>query len=105
MVPGNMWITVKYVDHSKNRDASVFVPLPNGSLKRIQNLPIHSAQKMLGIVTCPSGLAEGSLGQMQEKVQRWLDKVIAGRLHRRMMWISLDCQMWPLLGYGLCKFS
>jgi hypothetical protein len=39
---------------------------------------------------------------MQEKVQKWLDKVKARRLHRQMMWFNLDHQMWPSVGYGLC---
>jgi hypothetical protein len=39
---------------------------------------------------------------MQNRAQKWLDKVIARRLHRQMMWFSLDRQMRPSVGYGLC---
>jgi hypothetical protein len=39
---------------------------------------------------------------MKDKAKKWFDSLTAGRLHRRMMWFSVDHQMWPSLKYGLC---
>jgi hypothetical protein len=39
---------------------------------------------------------------MKEKTQKWLDSLTAGQLHRRMMWFSVDRQLWPSVKYGLC---
>jgi hypothetical protein len=39
---------------------------------------------------------------MKEKATKWFNSLTAGRLHRRMMWFSVDRQMWPLVKYGLC---
>ena len=39
---------------------------------------------------------------MKDKAKKWLDLLTAGRLHRRMMWFSVDRQMWPSVKYGLC---
>jgi hypothetical protein len=39
---------------------------------------------------------------MKEKAQKWLGSLTAGRLHRRMVWFSVDRQLWPSVWYGLC---
>jgi hypothetical protein len=39
---------------------------------------------------------------MKEKTKKWLDALTGGRLHCRMMWFSMDCQLWPSVKYGLC---
>jgi hypothetical protein len=39
---------------------------------------------------------------MKEKTKKWLDSFTAGRLHRQMMWFSIDHQLWPSVKYGLC---
>jgi hypothetical protein len=80
----------------------VFVPLPNGTLAPIQHHAVDDAQKTLGIITCPSRDSTGSLTQMKEKTKKWLDALTSGRLHRRLMWISVDCKLWPTVKYGLC---
>jgi hypothetical protein len=82
--------------------AAVFVPLPNGTLAPIQHRVVDDAQKTLGIITCPSGDSTGSLTQMKEKTKKWLDALTSGRLHRRLMWISVDCHLWPSVKYNLC---
>jgi hypothetical protein len=51
---------------------------------------------------CPSGNSNGSLSQMKEKAQKGLDSLTAGRLYCRMMWFSVDRQLWPLVWYDLC---
>jgi len=39
---------------------------------------------------------------MKEKTKKWLDALTSGRLHRRLMWISVDRQLWPSVKYSLC---
>ncbi len=80
----------------------MFVLLPNGSTVPIQHQAVDDAQKNLGIITCPSGNSTGSLTQMKEKTKKWLDALTSGRLHCRMMWFSVDHQLWPSVEYGLC---
>jgi hypothetical protein len=44
----------------------------------------------------------GSLTQMKEKTNKWLKVLTSGQLHRRMMWFSVDHQLWPSVKLGLC---
>ncbi len=92
----------QYIGHHKDETAAVFVPLPDGLLAPIQHQVVDDAQKTLGIITCPSGNSMGSLTQMKEKTKKWLDALSSERLHRRMMWFSVDRQLWPSVKYGLC---
>jgi hypothetical protein len=39
---------------------------------------------------------------MQDKAKKWFDLLTASQLHRRMMWFSVDRQMWPSVKYGFC---
>jgi hypothetical protein len=39
---------------------------------------------------------------MKEKAQKWLASLTASRLHRWMMWFSVDHQLWPSVKYRLC---
>jgi hypothetical protein len=36
------------------------------------------------------------------KPKKWLDALTSGRLHCRLMWISVDRQLWPSVKYNLC---
>ena len=73
-----------------------------GRLFPIQHHAVDDAQKTLGIITCPSGDSKGSLTQMKEKTKKWLDALTSGRLHRGLMWISVDRQLVPSVKYSLC---
>jgi hypothetical protein len=92
----------QYFGHHEDETAAVFVPLPDGSTVPIQHRAVDDAQKKLGIITCPSGNSPGSLMQMKEKTKKWLNSFTSGRFHSRMMWFSVDCQLWPSVKYGLC---
>ena len=96
---GSGW---QYVGHHEDETAAVFVPLPDGSWVPIQHRVVDDAQKTLRISTCPSGSSTDSLKQMKEKTKKWLDPLTRGWLHCRMMWLSVDCQLWPSVEYGLC---
>jgi hypothetical protein len=89
--------------HHQDETAAVVIPLPNGSTAPIQHQVVDDAQKMLGIITCPSVNSTGSLMQMKEKNKKWLNALTsAGQLHCHMMWFSVDHQLWPSVKYGLC---
>jgi hypothetical protein len=80
----------------------VAVPMPNGTMALIIHLAVDNAQKTLGVVMCLSGDSAGSLRQMKEKAQKWLDSLTASCKHCQMVWFSIDCQLWPSVKYGLC---
>ena len=92
----------QYRQHHKDATARITVPMPDRSFSPIQHRVVDDAQKTLGIIMCPSGNSAGSLQQMATKTQEWLDRLLAGQLHRKMMWVSIDCQLWPAVRYGLC---
>jgi hypothetical protein len=80
----------QYIAHHEYITAAVTVLMTDGTMAPITHQAVDDAQKTLGVVTCPSGNSKGSLLQMKEKTQKWLDSLTAGRLHRRMMWFSVD---------------
>jgi hypothetical protein len=92
----------QYIAHHEDGGAVITVPMPDGTAAPISHIAVDNAQKTLGVVTCPSGSSYGSLLQMKEKTQKWLDSLTAGQLHQRMMWFSVDRQLWPSVKYGLC---
>ncbi len=92
----------QYIAHHEDKCAALFVPLPDGTTAPILHLAVDNTQKTLGVTTCPSGNSAGSLYQMKNKAKKWFDLLTAGHLHCRMMWFSVNRQMWPLVKYGLC---
>ena len=92
----------QYIAHHEDEGAAMFIPLPDGTMAPISHLAVNDAQKTLEVVTCPSGNSAGSLCQMKEKATKWFNSVTAGRLHRQMMWFSVNHQMWPSVKYGIC---
>jgi hypothetical protein len=92
----------QYIGYHGDEMAAVFVLLLNGMSAPIQHCAVGDAQKILGIITCPSGDSTGSLKQMKEKTKKRLDVLTSGRLHRCLMWISVDHQLWPSVKYRLC---
>ncbi len=57
----------QYVAHHEDETAVITVPMPDGTMAPIKHRAVDDAQKMLGVVTCPSGNSMGSLQQMREK--------------------------------------
>jgi hypothetical protein len=92
----------QYIAHHEDGRASITVPMPDGTAAPISHKAVDDAQKTLGVVTCPSSSSSGSLHQMKEKTQKWLDSLTAGQLHRQMMWFSVSQKLWPSVKYGLC---
>jgi hypothetical protein len=91
----------QYFAHHKHITAAVTVPFPDRPMAPITHQAADNAQKMLGVVTCPSGDSKGSLPQMKEKAQKLLDLLTAGCLHCQVMWFSVNQQLWPSVKYGL----
>ncbi len=87
----------QYAMHHEDIIATVTVPMPGRTMAPITHQAEDNAQKTLGVVTCPSGNSKGNLLQMKEKGQKWLDSLTAGHLHCRMMWFSVNQQLWPLV--------
>jgi hypothetical protein len=83
----------RYIGYHEDETATVFVPLPDGTLAPIQHHVVDNAQKTLGIITCPSRDSRGSLTQMKEKTNKWLDALTSGWLHHRLMWIGVGRQL------------
>ncbi len=92
----------QYIAHHEDGLADITIPMPDGTAAPISPIAVDDAQMTLGVVRCPSGSSYGSLLQMKEKTQKWLDSLTAGQLHRRMMWFSVNQQLWPSVKYGLC---
>jgi hypothetical protein len=92
----------QHVAHHENITAAVTVPMPDRTTAPITHQTVNDAHKTLGVVTCLSGNSKGSLLQMKEKTQKWLDSLIAGCLHHQMMGFSVGRQLWPLVKSGLC---
>ena len=74
-----------HIARHEEEGAGLLVPLPDGKMAAISHLAVDTAQKTLGVTTCPSGNSAGNLSQMKDKTKKWLDLLTAGRLHRRLM--------------------
>jgi hypothetical protein len=57
----------------------IVVPLEDGSMARIEHLPLDAPTKTLGLMTCPTGSSAGSLAQMVAKATGWKDKACAAK--------------------------
>ena len=94
-----------YENNAIRPDLAIGVPLADGSLAEIEHLPVESAIKTLGLMTCPTGSSASALGRMQQQGQEWADRVKSGKLSRRNMWFMMDRQFWPRVGYGISNTS
>jgi hypothetical protein len=86
-------------------DLAVGVPLADGSLAEIKHLPVSSAVKTLGLMTCPTGSSAAELGKMQQQGQEWEDRVKSRKLSHCNMRFMVDCRFRPRVGYGICNNS
>ena len=92
-----MWV---YKNNAIRPDLATGVPLADGSLAEIEHLPVESAIKTLGSMTCPTGSSAAALGRMQQQGQEW-----AGKLSHLNMWFMMDRQFWTRVGYGISNTS
>ena len=94
-----------YKNNAIRPDLAIGEPLADGSLAVIEHLPVESAIKILGSMTCPTGSSAAALGRMQLQGQEWADHVKSGKLSCRNMWFMMDRQFWPRVGYGISNIS
>ncbi len=92
-----------YCTNEIRPNLQIRVPLADGSLKDIKHLPVSSAVKTLGSLTCPSGINMAALQRMQTQGQEWVDRIKSRKLSRCNVWFMLDRQFWPRLGFGICN--
>jgi hypothetical protein len=93
----------QYKNNQTKGEFKVTVPLPQKGRSPIAHNSVTHAEKTLGAMTSPDGSSRALIEMMQEKVQKWLNDVRNGHLHRRNVWFSLKVQFWPRIGYGLCS--
>jgi hypothetical protein len=91
-----------YEENHDKEEVQMVVPLPDGSVKEIEHVPISEPKETLGVFTCPNGNPSGALSRMKGKAQEWIDRAKEGKLTRRDVWFLLDVSFWPSVGYGLC---
>lgn len=90
-----------YEENHTNPAFDLMVPMPDGSVAKIDHLPVTTAKKTLGVYSAPNGDAAGATKAMKERAQSWIDRAKEGHLRRKDVWFLLDCQFWPSVGFGL----
>ncbi len=96
--PDRTWV---YEDYTVKDNLSIGVPLADSNLAEIKHLPVMSAVKTLGSMTCPAGFNKAATKRMQSQGQEWVDRIT--NLSRRNTWFMVNMQFWPKSGYGICS--
>ena len=91
----------RYVSNHEVDDYEMMVPMPDGSVAKIDHLPVTQARETLGVWSSPDGNAKETLAKMKEKGQEWIDSAKEGHLLRRDVWFLVDVQFWPRVGFGI----
>ena len=69
-------------------DWELLVPQSDGSETPIEQLPVDKSKKTLGIWTNPAGDCTKQLKIIRGKVEKWTDRLQAGKLPSRWAWVS-----------------
>ena len=77
------------------------VPLPDGSDAEIKQLPVNEANKTLGVWTNPAGICQKQLDVFHDVMEKWTNRLSAGKLPAKWAWVSYFQQLWAKLRYGL----
>ena len=77
------------------------VPLPDGSDAEIEQLPVDEAKKTLGVWTNPAGICQKQLDVFHDVMEKWTNRLSAGKLPAKWAWVSYFQQLWAKLRYGL----
>ena len=56
------------------QEREICVPMVDGRFEAMEQLPLSSAIKTLGSMTCPSGSSASALSRMQQQGQEWIDR-------------------------------
>ncbi len=100
--PDGSW---QYNNNEGTPGLGIVVPLGNGTFALIDHLPVTSSTKTLRQMTCLTGSSEGSMLQMTEKAQKWVDRAKRGKLLRQNIWFLLDKQFWPGVSFGVSSIT
>ena len=90
------WECVDLRDHPELK-----VPTPSGKGVPIEQLPVTSSKKILGLYANPAGCCMKQVDVRCDIMQRWTDRLCSGRLPSKWGWTSYRRQLWPKLAYGL----
>ena len=92
----------KYAPNHEAAEYAMVVPMPDGTHAPIEHLPATQVRETLGVWSSPDGNSVEILKKMSEKGQAWVEQAREGNLRRRDVWLLLDIQFWPRVGYGIC---
>jgi hypothetical protein len=92
----------QYAPNHEVSEYEMVVPLPDGTNAPIEHLPVTQVRETLGVWSSPDGNPSAMLTKMSEKGQAWVDQAKEGGLRQRDVWLLLDIQFWPRVGYGIC---
>jgi hypothetical protein len=93
--------TWKYGNNTEDQEMAICIPMVDGSFEAMEQLPLSSAIKTLGSMTCPTVSNVLVLTCMQQQGQEWIDQVISGKVGRKSVCYMMDCQFWPRVGYAI----
>ena len=68
---------------------------------QIEHAAVDTAKETLGVLKIPVGDSKAAVDMMQNKADEWIARAKEGTLSRRDVWLLLDRQLWPRVGYGL----
>ncbi len=91
-----------YAPNHEVAEYDMVVPMPDGTQASIEHLPVTQVRETLGVWSSPDGNSVETLNKMSEKGQVWVDQAKEGNLRRRDVWLLMDIQFWPRVGYGIC---
>ena len=86
---GGSWQYGKMVDVPQ-----LTVPLTDGNDATIKQLPVDESTNTLGIWTNPAGECQKQLDIFYDVMDKWTNRLSAGKLPARWAWVSYFHQLW-----------
>ncbi len=108
------WYIASYTYHDElwqygvnnTRNLRLTIPLPNGTMEEIAQLPITEARNMLGIWSSPDGLNAMHLQEVVvSKVTKLADCLKNAQLPTHLAWEVYCHQLWPGVKYQLSTLA
>ena len=89
----------EYVDLRNHADLEV--PTPAGVGVKIEQLPVTTSKKTLGLYTNPAGCCAKQVDVLCDDMQSWKDRLCSSRFPTKWGWTSYRRKLWPKLAYRL----
>ena len=83
------------------KEFNISAPIPDGSQVQIEHYAVDTEKETLGVWKNPVGYSKAALETMQNNADECIARAKEGNLSRRDVWLLLDRQLWPRVGYGL----